>query len=235
MNIPHIISLIDLTSLNSNDTVEVIADLCSKANTPLSNVAAVCIYPQFITLAKKLLQHTPVQVATVVNFPEGNSSLSQVAKEIEHALTADVDEIDLVIPYQDCLAGNYQTTKTLIKTAKNLCQDKYLKVIIEAGALVEAKLIYQTSCYVLEVGADFIKTSTGKIAIGATMTAAKEMLKAIQSVNPNAGLKVSGGIKTLLQAQEYIQLVHDTMSEAWCTPQHFRIGASSLLDALLTM
>jgi deoxyribose-phosphate aldolase len=233
MIVSQAISLIDLTSLNVDDTDKTITTLCNKATTPQGNVAAVCVYPQFIELAKSLLQDTSIPVATVVNFPSGNAHPTQVAKAIESAIAAGVDEIDLVIPYQRCLEGNYRTSTELVTLARDLCFDTCLKVILETGALVESELIFLVSCHMLDAGADFIKTSTVKFPVGATLDAAKAMLRAIQSVNPAAGLKVSGGIKTPAQAQEYIDLASHTMGIAWCNPQHLRIGASGLLDVLL--
>lgn len=232
-NQAQLIGLIDLTSLNDNDTELVIETLCQKATTALGNVAAVCIYPQFIKRAKACLQNTAIPVATVTNFPLGNTKLSDVLIEIEAAIIDGADEIDLVIPYHDYLENNKQSTIMLVKAAKAVCGKKYLKVILETGALVDKQIIYDISCRVLEADADFIKTSTGKIETGATITAAEQMLRAIQSVNPQAGLKVSGGVKTPAQAQAYLDLAQEKMGSAWCTAQHFRIGASSLLDALL--
>jgi deoxyribose-phosphate aldolase len=232
-NTAQLISLIDLTSLNTDDTENSITHLCQQAFTSQGNVAAVCIYPQFISLAKSLVNNTSVKIATVANFPQGNSDIKQVAQAVEQALQAGVDEVDVVIPYRDCLQGNYQTSELLVKTCKQLCRDHVLKVILETGELADNKLIYQVSCRMLEQGADFIKTSTGKVAIGATVEAATAMLQAIKAVNPAAGFKASGGVRTPEQAQTYFNLASQIMGTAWCTSQHLRIGASSLLDALL--
>lgn len=232
-NSAQLISLIDLTSLNADDTESSITRLCEQAFTPKGTVAAVCIYPQFIPLAKALVNDTTVKVATVANFPNGDAELKVVAHAVEQALKDGVDEVDVVIPYRDCLQGNYQTSELLVRTCKQLCRDHVLKVILETGELADNALIYEISCRVLNQGADFIKTSTGKVAIGATTDAANAMLQAIKSVNPAAGFKASGGVRTPEQAQSYLTLASQLMGSAWCTSQHLRIGASSLLDALL--
>lgn len=228
-----LISLIDLTSLNDQDTDDVIEALCKKAMTPFGKVAAVCVFPRFVKLAKALVQGEYIPVATVANFPAGQSSLKATLTEIELSLADGADEIDVVIPYHDYLAGNKQSTQLLVKSCKQLCGDKDLKVILETGALADDEIIYDASCRILEAGADFIKTSTGKIAVGATLAAAKQMLNAIRHVNPGAGFKASGGVRTPEQAQAYLDLAREIMGDSWCNAEHLRIGASSLLDALL--
>jgi deoxyribose-phosphate aldolase len=230
-----LISLIDLTSLNDQDTNDIIEALCKKAITPFGNVAAVCLFPRFIKLSKALMQGEHIPVATVANFPTGRAELKAVLTEVELALVDGADEIDVVIPYHDYLTGNKQSTTLLVKSCKQLCRDKTLKVILETGELADNKIIYDVSCRVLEVGADFIKTSTGKVAVGATVDAATQMLNAIKEINPNAGFKASGGVRTPEQAQSYLDLACEIMGESWCTATHLRIGASSLLDALLSI
>lgn len=230
-----LISLIDLTSLNDHDSDEVIETLCKKAVTPFGKVAAVCVFPRFVKLAKELVQGEHIPVATVANFPTGQAELKTVLQEIEVSLAHGADEIDVVIPYNDYISGNKQSTILLVKACKQLCRDHMLKVILETGELADNKIIYDASCHVLEAGADFIKTSTGKVSVGATLDATKQMLNAIKAVNPNAGFKASGGVKTPEQAQGYLDLAREMMGEDWCNATHLRIGASSLLDALLTI
>ncbi|NNM59706.1 MAG: deoxyribose-phosphate aldolase [Legionellales bacterium] len=229
----HLISLLDLTSLNDSDNDQTIQLLCQRAQTPLGSVAAVCVYPRFVSLAKALLSNKSVAVATVVNFPMGTASLDDVIIEISSALAMGADEIDIVIPYQDCVNGDINSTVLMVKTAKAICSGKWLKVILETGAFPDDNAIFDLSCQVLQAGADFIKTSTGKIAVGATLEAAESMLRAISATNPLAGLKVSGGIKTQDQAMSYLSLAFQLMGKKWCTPKHIRFGASSLLDDLL--
>lgn len=232
-NNEQLISLLDLTSLNDSDTDGVIQTLCGKAVTSFGHVAAVCVYPRFVGLAKTCLKQQAVAVATVANFPMGTAESSDVMIEIDASLAAGVDEIDLVIPYQDYIAGNSEQTVLLVKSAKKLCRDKKLKVILESGAFVDSDILYRVSCEVLDAGVDFIKTSTGKIALGATIQAAETMLRAIKATNPAAGLKISGGIRTKQQAESYVKLASEKMGEKWCAPANLRIGASSLLDDLL--
>jgi len=220
-----IISYIDLTSLQENDTEEKIATLCEKAKTPFGNVAAVCIYPQFVTTAWKNLMETPIKIATVANFPSGNDPIEKTTATIKKAILDGATEIDVVIPKTDI--GNF------ITRCKDLCINKtLLKIILETGALSETQ-IQDYSEIAIENGADFLKTSTGKIAIGATESAATIMLKAIKHSGKPVGLKVSGGIKTVKDAQCYIALFQHIMGEGVLSPDRFRIGASSLLEEIL--
>lgn len=232
----YLLSFIDLTSLNSNDTPADIEALCQKALNPAGNVKAICIYPQFITLARSMLQGSTIKIATVCNFPEGNKSLSAALKEVEIALNFGADEIDLVMPYHEFLQGNHETTTNLVNQAKQLCRNKILKVILETGAYDHSQLIADASITAIYAGADFIKTSTGKITQGGTLPAANAMFFAIketQKAGFNAGFKASGGVRTIDQAQSFITLAEGMLGLDWVTPEHFRIGASGLVDAIL--
>lgn len=229
-----LISAIDLTDLSGNEDQALIESLCRKGLTPMGPVAAICIFPHYIKCAKAVLSETPmISLATVANFPSGRNALSDTMIEIEQALVAGADEIDLVIPYEDYLEGNTLSTRNLVKAAKGLCASHTLKIILETGALSDEQRIYHASCTVLEAGADFIKTSTGKISVGATLSAASTMLRAIRNINIDAGFKASGGIKTPEQAQAYLNLAQEVMPSNWVQKKHFRIGASTLLDALV--
>lgn len=231
-----IFSLIDLTSLNDADTEETITALCEKAVSTLGHVAAVCVYSQFVPQAKQLLANTSVKIATVANFPSGEDPLENVLLSIKQSMDAGADEIDVVLPYQAYLRGDEAFAIDFIKECKTICNDKLLKVILETGAFGNPEIIFQVSKDCLLAGADFIKTSTGKISIGATLPAAKAMLSAIQELTPKVdrvlGFKVSGGIRTLEKALQYYQLAADMMGERWISPETFRIGASQLVDEL---
>lgn len=233
MNKTDLIAYLDLTTLNDSDTEQTVEALCHKAITPRGNVAAVCIYGQFVALAKSVLKETNILVATVANFPEGTQSISNTVKEIETELKAGADEIDVVIDYRAFLAGNKQSVYDLVKTCKSVCVNHCLKVILETGELKQAELIDYASKAALEAGADFLKTSTGKVAVNATIEAADIMLQAIAGTNPDAGFKAAGGIKTPEQAFAYFELAEKYLGAEWITPKHMRIGASSLLDAIL--
>jgi deoxyribose-phosphate aldolase len=231
--IKKIYSLIDLTSLNENDDSDKVAALCGKAVRPDAHVAAVCVYPQFVKQVVAALHETPVKIATVVNFPEGDDSLESITHSIQRALNDGANEIDLVFPYSRYLAGEESYAKEFLNVCKSVCGDHTLKVILETGALDDLKTIADVSELAIEAGADFLKTSTGKMAIGATLTAATVMLQTIKSASRSVGFKVSGGVRTISQALEYIALAEKIMDVGWVTSEHFRIGASQLVDVLL--
>lgn len=231
-----VISLIDLTSLNAKDDHAVIEALCAKAVTPLGNVAAVCIFPQFVRQAKNSLSATPIQIATVANFPQGGDKLGPVLEEITQAITDGADEIDVVVPYSLYLKNQADSVVNFLQSCKQACQHKVMKVILETGALQYPELIAKASHDAIQAGADFLKTSTGKIEIGATLEAAATMLTTIKAAQPqgkSVGFKASGGIRTLEQAVSYLELAESIMGKAWISPATFRFGASGLLDQLV--
>lgn len=231
----RILPLIDLTSLNDDDNVEVIKDLCQKAITPYGKVAAVCVYPSFVKLAKDCLHKTHLKIATVCNFPTGEQKIKTVLQETQRAIANGADEIDLVIPYKDYLTGNSKTTINLVSECKKICgTDILLKVILETGALIKPKIIIAASTDVIAAGADFLKTSTGKIPVNATPEAAQLMLTVIHHSIRQVGFKAAGGIRTVEQAAEYLKIADQIMGKDWVFPQTFRFGASSLLDDVLT-
>jgi deoxyribose-phosphate aldolase len=228
-----IYACIDLTSLNDSDTEDTITALCQKATATIHPVAAVCVYPRFVAEAKKFLLNSSVKIATVANFPEGTDPLEKVVNSIQQSIRNGANEIDVVFPYQDYLKGNYSITKKFVETCKNACGNQVLlKIILETGALKESALIVQASKEALYGGADFIKTSTGKIAVGATLEAAACMLEVLRewgaSLDRPVGFKVSGGIRTLEQAAHYVELAETIRGKDWVTPQVFRIGTSQL-------
>ena len=232
----HIFSLIDLTSLNDQDDEVVINSLCKKAVTQHEHVAAICIYPQFVQYAAQLLIGKSVKIATVANFPFGIDALDQVIESIHFSLKKGADEIDVVFPYQKYLAGEKQFAQDFVSACKKACGEKILKVILETGALKELNFIAEVSELALRAGADFIKTSTGKISVGATLEAAEVMLLAIKQLsvelNRPLGFKASGGVRSPQQAMQYIDLASRIMGTNWVTPMHFRLGASQLAEAL---
>ena len=193
----------------------------------------VCVYPKWVSYAVKMLAHTPTKVATVVNFPYGNAPQQAVGIQLEEAIADGASEIDVVFPYQAFLAGDKEQAYEFVSYCKSLCGSALLKVILETGAFSDAALIAEAAILVAECGADFIKTSTGKIAIGATFEAAVAILVAITEVRAKCsqmiGLKVSGGIRSVQAASQYHLLAATLMGEKWLTPRHFRIGASQLL------
>ncbi|MFJ5454097.1 deoxyribose-phosphate aldolase [Pectobacterium jejuense] len=235
------LALMDLTTLNEDDTDEKVTALCRQANSPAGKTAAICIYPRFIPLAKKILreQGTPdIRIATVTNFPHGNDDVAIAVAETKAAIAYGADEVDVVFPYRALIAGNAQIGFELVQACKAVCQDAHvlLKVIIETGELKQEALIRQASEIAIDAGADFIKTSTGKVPVNATPESAAIMLKAIRDkgVGERVGFKAAGGVRNAEDAAIYLQLADDIMGAEWATAQHFRFGASSLLASLLT-
>lgn len=232
-----VIECLDYTSLNDSDTHEKIVLFCQQATTSLGAVAAVCVYPQFVKTAKDHLKMTSIKVATVVNFPTGNSIVKDVIAMTARAVHDEVDEIDLVFPYDLYREGQEAAALSLVTALKMTYPEKTLKVILETGAFNDMKQIEKMSFDVLKAGADFIKTSTGKIAIGATLPAVEAMLNSIKRYykisGKLAGLKVSGGVRTLDDVMAYINLAEHYLGAAYIQPTTFRIGASALLNHLL--
>ncbi len=231
-------SLIDLTSLNDHDTESDIAMLCEKAQSSLGHVAAVCVYSPFIPMVAANFSGTAIKTAAVANFPEGESSLETVLAEISQRLQDGAQEIDVVFPYRRYLAGEQQYAHQFVNVCKAACGDDVkLKVILETGALLDPAIIADASYEALAAGADFIKTSTGKISEGAKLEAAAAMLLVIKHTEPQVkhrlGFKASGGIRTIEQAAQYVELADRIMGGNWVTPATFRIGASKLVDEIL--
>ena len=225
-----IIPLIDLTMLDSHATPQAIYDLSIKGMQ--NDVAAICVFPEHLDYIDPNIK---LKRATVINFPTGSEPQHQLLERIEHTVAAKkVDEIDYVFPYQDYLAGKQHEALANCHDLFLLCKQHELtfKVIIETGSLPSNQLIYELSLEIINSGCDFLKTSTGKIAMGATVPAAFSMLSAIIDSQSVCGLKVSGGIKTPEQALSYMRLAQHMLdrplNNAW-----FRIGASSLLDDLI--
>ena len=231
------LSLMDLTSLTNTETDSDIITLCQQAKSPAGKTAAICIYPRFIPIAKKQLeaQGTPdIKIATVTNFPHGNSDIDIAVAETKAAVAYGADEVDVVFPYQSLMSGDSETGAKLVSACKEACGDNVLlKVIIESGELKTPALIKQASEIAIDAGADFIKTSTGKVPVNATPEAAEIMLNVIKEKNTNVGFKPAGGVRNSDDAQVYITLVDEILGREWLNASHFRFGASSLLTNLL--
>lgn len=229
--------LMDLTSLNEDDTREKIMALCSAASSAEGQVAALCIYPRFIPHAKKMLRElgTPsIKVATVVNFPHGEADVGIAVAESRAAIAYGADEVDLVFPYAALMAGDTSTGAEMVRACKAVCGDRLLKVIIESGVLKTEALIRAACLIAITGGADFIKTSTGKVAVNATLAAAETMLGVIRETGGHCGFKAAGGIRTAEEATAYLKLADELLGQDWVSPAHFRFGASSLLNNLQT-
>jgi deoxyribose-phosphate aldolase len=238
------VSCCDLTTLEGADSPASVRQLASKAMRPapldpsIPHVAALCIYPRLVPVAAKSLEGSGVAVASVATaFPSGQSVLELRLAEIERALAEGASEIDSVISRGVFLAGDDIAVYNEVSAAKEACGDAHLKVILETGELGSYDRVRRASLIAMAAGADFIKTSTGKIAPAASLPVALVMAEAIRDFADYSGrpvgLKVAGGIRNAKDALRYLVLVHETLGPEWLTPNRFRIGASSLLNDLL--
>ncbi len=238
------IRVMDLTTLEGSDTPERVQALCARARRPDSidgsvpAVAAVCVYPELVPPAVAALAESSVAVASVAGgFPAGLSPLQARLAEIAWAVAAGADEVDVVLNRSAFLSGRYQKAYDEIFSAKQTCGDAHLKVILETGELGSYDQIRRASMLAMAAGADFIKTSTGKIGVSATPATALCMAEAIRDMaeqtGRTVGLKLAGGVRTAKQAWQYLVIVGETLGPAWLTPERFRLGASSLLNDVL--
>jgi deoxyribose-phosphate aldolase len=234
----------DLTSLEGSDTPERIAELCATARHPdpddpqVPPVAAVCVYPQLVPTALEHLRGTPVRVASVAGgFPAGLTPLEARLTEIRAVVAMGVDEIDVVLNRSLVLQGRDAEAFEELVAARKAAGDRRLKVIVEVGELGAYERIRRASMLAIAAGADFVKTSTGKVAVGATPPAALCVMEAVRDAAEAAGLevgvKVAGGVRTAEQAIGYLVLAQETLGPRWLGPQRFRFGASSLLADLV--
>ena len=229
------LSLIDLTSLNDSDLPADILELARDAVTPLGTVAALCVYPRFVGMAKAALvgRGGRIRVATVANFPHGEEDAQAAAREVSAAISAGADEVDVVFPWRALQAGREQPGRDLVAACREAVGDCVLKIIIESGCLETAELIRRASELAIEGGAHFLKTSTGKVTVNATLPAAEVMLHVIRDSGQHVGFKAAGGIRTAADAVAYLALAQRIMGAAWLQPTNFRFGASGLLQDLL--
>ncbi|MBV8636835.1 MAG: deoxyribose-phosphate aldolase [Candidatus Eremiobacteraeota bacterium] len=234
----------DLTTLEGKDSEGRVRSLCAKALRPrpgwpnVPSVAAVCVYPNLVSVAKDALRGSSVAVASVATaFPSGLSNIEVKLADTAAAIASGADEIDMVIDRGAFLAGREQAVFDEIVQVKHLCGNVHLKVILETGELGTYDNIRRASDLALEAGADFIKTSTGKVGTNATPPTALVMCEALRDfarrTGERRGLKVAGGVRTTKDALAYLVIVKETLGDGWLDPKYFRIGASSLLDDLL--
>lgn len=231
----QLITCLDLTALNATETDDRIKSLCVLAFE--HQVAAVCVWPAFVATARANLSPSAnCQIATVINFPGGTDSLDRVLAAIEQSLLQGATEIDVVVPYQRFLIdNNAKLIREFVQACKEVCGPEVkLKTIVESGLVTHQRCLECLCLAALEGGADFLKTSTGKVTLGATLEAAVVLLGALKVFgDPQRGFKAAGGVKTALQAKSYWLLAQLIMGEAWPNPQRFRLGASTLLKDLL--
>ena len=227
----QMVALVDLTSLTGEETDAGIAALCEQARTPAGPVAAVCVYGRYVSRAVGELDGTGIPVAAVANVPEGDLDAGRAVRETEQAVQDGAREVDVVLPWRAFLAGDRAGAMAVVEAAREACP-VLLKVILESGRLQEPEPIGAAARDALAVGADFVKTSTGKLQPAATLPAAAVMLEAVRD-HGTGGFKASGGIRTAEEAAAYLELADALLGPEWTSPRTFRFGASSLLADLL--
>ena len=239
------ISMIDLTTLEGQDTPGKVRALCAKAKRPdpadptAPKVAAVCVYPDLAHVAAEELKGSGIHVASVATaFPSGRTGLDVKLADVRYAIAAGADEVDMVIDRGAFLAGHYQVVYDEIAAVREACAEAaHLKVILETGELVTLDNVRRASWLAMLAGAGFIKTSTGKVTPAATLPVTLVMLEAVRDFREThgrqIGVKPAGGIRTAKDAIKYLVLVNETAGEEWLDPAWFRFGASSLLNDLL--
>ncbi|WP_040492305.1 deoxyribose-phosphate aldolase [Ilumatobacter nonamiensis] len=236
----RVISLIDLTDLNDEHDPVGLRDLVDRALE--HGVPAVCVWPEFVGTVVAALDAEPERgtcsIATVVNFPGGDDPIADVSSTTRDALAAGADEIDLVLPYVALRGGDPEAPRAMVQAIAQIVhahtgrgdRRAELKVILETGELGSVDLVTWAAQLAIDAGADFIKTSTGKTAVSATLDAFAPMVDAVAQADRTIGLKPSGGIRTVAEAIEYLAVVDSRLGADWATPATFRFGASSLLD-----
>lgn len=238
------IGCMDLTSLDDDDTPERIARLCERALAPdpadpaLGPVAAVCIAPRFLDVARDTLAGSQVRLAAVAGgFPSGVASAGERVAEIRRAIEAGAQEIDTVLDRMALAADGEPQVLDELRASREAAEGVTLKVILETGALESPDLIGRAADVAIAAGADFLKTSTGKSGLGASPGAARQLMEIVRELHDaggrTVGIKVAGGIRRVDDAIGYLRLAERELGAAWLTPRRFRIGASSLLDALV--
>ncbi len=238
------IRMMDLTTLEGKDTPGKIRALCVKAMHPqpgdptIPHVAAICVYPAMVAEARETLGTSGVRVASVATgFPSGQTFLDIKLAETRQAIEAGADEVDMVIDRGAFLAGDYLTVFEEIVAIKDACGETHLKVILETGELETYDNVRRASILAMAAGADFIKTSTGKVTPAATLPVTLVMLEAIRDFERGTGravgMKPAGGIRTAKEAIQYLVVLYETLGPRWMTPERFRFGASSLLNDVL--
>jgi len=237
------ISMVDLTTLEGADTPGKVRAMCSKALHPdptdmtTPSVAAVCVYGDLVETARSVVGDRIHVAAVATAFPSGRASLQVKLLDTKEAVAAGADEIDMVIDRGAFLSGNFSKVFEEIVAVKEACGPAHLKVILETGELKTLDNVRKASWLAMKAGADFIKTSTGKVAPAATLPVTLVMLEAVrdyyQETGTRIGVKAAGGIRTSKDAIKYLVLVNETVGEEWLSPDLFRFGASTLLNDLV--
>jgi deoxyribose-phosphate aldolase len=232
------VRLLDMACIAPDQDEAAVVELCRRAATPLGSVAAVCVLPQSLPLARECLVQagSMVHLGTVLNFPGGEDGVLKVGEDAALAVAGGADEIDLVLPYRLYQAGERDEALAVVIGCRAMCgPDVTLKVILESGSFANAHQLAEAARDVVAAGADFLKTSTGRLERGVTLSAAAVLLGVIHDGGGRVGLTVSGGIRDAAVAARYLALADAIMGPDWACPTTFRIGASHLLESLLAM
>lgn len=230
-----LLPFLDVTCLEEQVTQSELSELCQQVRQASVTPAAICVYPQHLPFVKSQLADLPIGFATVINFPHGMGSIDAVKAEIDFALSVGATELDIVMPYEAFLDDQeLSDVQVFVESCKHHINERSLfKLILETGEIEDRVAIYELSLIACEGGVDFIKTSTGKVEVGATLEATGAILQAIKNYNERpVGLKISGGVRTPEQANAFYEQVEAKLGKTWLTPQLFRIGASQLFKAI---
>lgn len=232
------VGLLELMSLNADDTPDKIVALCRRAVTPIGPVASVCVSPRYVSLARYTLdnlQAQSIKVVAVINFPGGVAKIESVKSEALNAILSGADELDLVYPSHAEMAGNRQLGRDMVAACKALCGRRVgLCVTLETGIIRDPQIIHDICRGAIREGADFLKTSNGKQIVSATPQTVRILIEAVADMGGQVGLKPSGNIRTLDEARPYMEMAAARFGAFWLTSGKFRLGATSLLDDLLS-
>ena len=226
----RIVPLVDLTSLSGEETEADIEALVDRGMT--KGVAAICVYPTFVASARQRLGTDPACLASVVNFPDGSDDILRTVEETKAIIADGADEIDVVAPLDAIMEGDVGLVSEMVEAVKGVADGRMVKVILETGRLQDPARITSAARAAVMVGADMLKTSTGKAPTGARLEDAAVLLAVLEEAEGRVGLKLSGGIRTANQAAGYLHLIDHFMTSGWVSPRTVRFGASSLLDDL---
>jgi deoxyribose-phosphate aldolase len=232
------LACLDLTTLGDADTETEVAALAARAARVADRVgppAALCVWPRLAAFARREAPPA-VAIAAVANFPHGGTDVDAAVRDADAIVQAGAQEVDLVLPWRAFMAGDASSVVAVLRAVRRACEGRVLKVILETGALADDARIRSAAVLALAEGADFLKTSTGKVPVGATPAAARALLETIAATpGSRAGFKASGGVRTVADAAVYIGLVREVLGAGALTPARFRLGASTLLDDIETL
>jgi len=230
----RVLTLLDLTRLEDDPDDAPVRRLCARALAAPVHPAAVCVYRQFVRTAGQALgEDSGIRVATVANFPAGDAEPRLAALECEQAVAEGAEEVDVVFPWRALIMGDEAVGADLVAACRDACGARTLKVILESGMIDNRHHLHRAAEIAIHAGADFLKTSTGKVDTNTTPAAATAMLETIRDSGRPVGFKVAGGVRTLDAARQYVQLTEEIMGQGRVSPRHFRVGASRLLEILL--